>query len=70
MQRHSVEHPVPVRVSDPESSGAGFRSHLVLAVGSGVPASVPALILTGSLAVCVLVAVLTVVCVGLAALMI
>ncbi|MFD6893233.1 hypothetical protein ACFWB0_01620 [Rhodococcus sp. NPDC060086] len=53
-----------------EPSASRFRSHAGLVLGSGVPASAPALMLTGSLALCALVAVLTVVCVGLAALMI
>lgn len=63
-------HPAPGRASNPESPVSRFRSHAGLALGSGVPVSAPVLMLTGSLALCALVVVLTVVCVGLATLMI
>lgn len=53
-----------------EPSDSRFRSHTAIALGSGVPAGAPMLVLTGSLALCALIAVLTVACVGLAALMI
>lgn len=58
------------RVNRPEPSDSRFRSNTVIALGSGVPAGAPMLVLTGSLALCALIAVLTVLCVGLAALMI
>ncbi|MFC7446511.1 hypothetical protein [Rhodococcus daqingensis] len=54
----------------PPAAAARFRTTSAIALGSGVPASAPALILTGSIALCALIAVLTVACVGLAALMI
>jgi hypothetical protein len=47
-----------------------MRSTSVIAVGSALPASVPALILTGSVAVSVGVATLVVICIGIAALVI
>jgi Zn-dependent alcohol dehydrogenase len=66
-----TDHSESGRISDPaEPPIPRFRAHAALALGSGVPASAPALMLTGSLAMGALVAALTVVCVGLAALMI
>lgn len=47
-----------------------FRSTSLIAFVSAMPASAPALVLTGSFALCALVATVVVACVGLAALMI
>lgn len=58
------------RTNDSELSESRFRSHTAIALGSGVPAGAPVLALTGSLALGALVAVLAVVCVGVAALVI
>lgn len=58
------------RTNDSELSESRFRSHTAIALGSGVPAGAPVLALTGSLALGALVAVLAVVCVGVAALII
>ncbi|MEE2060679.1 hypothetical protein [Rhodococcus artemisiae] len=58
------------RTNHPKASDSRLRSHTAIALGSGVPAGAPMLVLTGSLALCALIAVLTVLCVGLAAVMI
>ncbi|WP_092808312.1 hypothetical protein [Rhodococcus globerulus] len=47
-----------------------FRSTSTIALGSALPGAAPALILTGSFALCALVAVLVAACVGIAAHMI
>lgn len=57
--------PVPA-----EPSTSRLRSSPVIALGSGILACAPALIVTGSVVLCALVALFTVACVGFAALMI
>lgn len=47
-----------------------FRSTSAIALGSALPGAAPALVLTGSIALCALVAVLVAACVGVAAHMI
>lgn len=66
-----VERPRLIVDSTPtEPENSRFRSTSFIALGSAVPASAPALALTGSIALCALVAVLVVACIGLAALVI
>jgi hypothetical protein len=61
----------PDRDTNPTRGHASrFRSTTCIALGSAVPASAPALALTGSIALCALVATLVVVCIALAALLI
>lgn len=53
-------------LSPREPQASRLRSTSVIAFGSALPASVPALVLTGSFAVCACVVALVVACVGIA----
>jgi hypothetical protein len=69
--RRIMDHRTPDQDLTPtEPQNSRFRSTSFIALGSAVPASAPALALTGSIALCALVAVLVVACIGLAALVI
>jgi hypothetical protein len=63
----------PSSIGEPlpdELSNSRFRSTSTIALGSALPGAAPAFILTGSFALCALVAVLVAACVGIAAHMI
>lgn len=63
--------PSSIREPHPdEVSTSRFRSTSTIALGSALPGGAPALMLTGSFALCALVAVLVAACVGIAAQMI
>lgn len=66
-----MNHPEPDqdRGSTPAQTSR-FRSTSCIALGSAVPASAPTLALTGSIALCALVATLVVACIALAAVLI
>ncbi|NMM89771.1 hypothetical protein B2J88_36465 [Rhodococcus sp. SRB_17] len=64
-----MDNPAPDR-NPTEPYTSRFRSTSAIALGSAATASAPALAVTGSLALCALVAALVVACVGVAALMI
>ncbi|NRI69844.1 hypothetical protein FEZ60_30470 [Rhodococcus sp. MS16] len=65
-----MNHPEPDRDRGSTPAQTRFRSTSCIALGSAVPASAPTLALTGSIALCALVATLVVACIALAAVLI